>query len=511
LPDSEIRSTPENPAQVPFHVARRGEKFSEILHLRRTRTIRIMRSLEISQEQFRRLAEQVTDLASDYLDTLDTRPTFPSATGERTEQLFHHPLNEAGLGPDALKPFRDVIENSRAQNGRFFGYVLGSGEPVSATADLLVSVLNQNVTAWRSGPAAVTMERTVVGWLAAAIGCGGFQGSLTGGGSPANLMALAMAREAKVPANETGVNSQAILYASEQVHMSIPKSIALLGIGRNNLRLIPTDANFRLIPSELKKAIEQDKTAGKTPIAIVASAGTVNTGAIDPLHEIAGIARQHNLWMHVDGAYGVLAAIAAPGKFVGLNLADSISLDPHKWLYQPLDCGCLLYRDPKYALTAFSHSGDYAKVLSDDPVEGFAFFEESMELSRRFRALRLWLSLRYHGLRAFRSSINEDLLLAQRLADSITKNPKLELMASVELSVVCFRYIGGPPATEDYRNRLNAEILKQVIQRGRVYLSNATLGGKFCLRACIVNHRTTESDIDTAVSEVLAAAESLLA
>ena len=468
-----------------------------------------MRSLQTSQQEFRSLAEQVIDLACNYLVALDTRSTFPSTSGDRAAQLFRHPLNEEGLGSDAFHALGDVIENSRAQNGRFFGYVLGSGEPVAASADLLASVLNQNVTAWRSGPAAVTIERTVVNWLATAIGCPGFQGSLTGGGSPANLMALAMAREAKLSANEAGLagSSQGVIYASEEIHMSVAKSIALLGIGRNNLYLIPVDANFRLIPSELEKAIGRDKAAGKTPIAVVASAGTVNTGAIDPLMAIANIAGQHSLWMHVDGAYGALAAMAVPEKFAGLNLADSISLDPHKWLYQPLDCGCLLYRDATHARAAFSHSGDYAKVLSNDPVEGFAFFEETMELSRRFRALRLWLSLRYHGLQAFRSSIREDLALARRLANSITENPRLQLMAPVELSAVCFRYISGGVQTEEEQNQQNREILKRVVQRGRVYLSNATLRGKFCLRACIVNHRTTEADVDTVVPEVLAAAE----
>lgn len=474
-------------------------------------TIRFMRSLELSPAIFRDLAAQVTELAAEYLSTLNSLPTFPSAGAARTEELFHHPLNEDGLGAAAFDSLREIIASSRAQNGRFFGYVLGSGEPVASTADLLTSVINQNVTAWRSGPAAVTVERTVVNWLATAVGCAGFQGSLTGGGSSANLMALAMAREAKSSANESGLTSgtQGVIYASEQVHMSIPKSVALLGIGRRNLRLIPTDDNFRLFPSELECAIHQDKAAGKTPIAVVASAGTVNTGAIDPLAELAAIAHQHGMWMHIDGAYGALAAMAIPEKFAGLNLGDSISLDPHKWLYQPLDCGCLLYRDPSHARAAFSHSGDYAKVLSNDPIEGFAFFEESMELSRRFRALRLWLSLRYHGLQAFRSSIREDLALAQRLAASIKGNPQVHLMAPVELSAVCFRYTGSGASSEEERHRMNSEILKRVVQRGRIYLSNATLRGKFCLRACIVNHRTTEADIDTVVPEVLAAAEGL--
>ena len=213
--------------------------------------------------------------------------------------------------------------------------------------------------------------------------------------------------------------------------------------------------------------------------------------------------------MHVDGAYVALAAIAAPGKFTGMDLADSLSLDPHKWLYQPLDCGCLLYRDVNTAHTAFAHTGDYARALTNDPVEGFAFFEESLELSRRFRALRLWLSLRYHGLQAFRDAIQKDMDLAQHLGAAIAKRPELELLAPVQLSAVCFRYTGTESFSEAELNQHNAAILKRVVQRGRVYLSNATLRGKFCLRACIVNHRTIEADVDSVIPEVLTAAKDL--
>src|SRR5881275_3056603 len=420
-----------------------------------------MSLLEVAPHEFRRLAAEVTEIAADYLSSLDLRPVFPKTSGEETQHLFQAPLPEDAMGAKAFTYLHDVVDHSRAQNGRFFGYVLGSGEPVGAIADLLASVLNQNVTAWRSAPAAVTLERTVVSWLAEAIGCAGFRGSLTGGGSLANLMGLAMAREAKAPANEHGLAGKCVLYASEEVHMSIPKSVALLGLGRENLRLVPARRDFRLIPAKLEKAIQADKAAGKTPIAVVASAGTVNTGAIDPLPEIADIARQHSLWLHVDGAYGALAAIAAPDKFAGLELADSISLDPHKWLFQSLDCGCLLYRDASAAQRAFSHTGDYAKSLSSDPVEGFAFFEESIELSRRFRALKLWLSLRYHGLGQFRQAIGNDLRHARLLAQLVQAEPSLELLAPVELSAVCFRWAGGPAATLDQRNQ---EILRSVVR-----------------------------------------------
>jgi glutamate/tyrosine decarboxylase-like PLP-dependent enzyme len=415
-----------------------------------------------------------------------------------------------GLKTDALQQLPTLIDNSRAQNGRFFGYVLGSGDPVGAAADLLASALNQNVTAWRSSPAGITIEKTVIRWLAESIGCRGFQGSLTGGGSSANLMGLAMAREAKLPVNAQGfVNRRGTVYASEEVHMSIPKAVGLLGIGRDNLRLVPTDETFHMIPSELDRAMRRDQEAGLIPIAVVASAGTVNTGAVDPLSQIAEIARQHGAWFHVDGAYGALAAIAVRNRFNGLELSDSLSLDPHKWLYQPLDCGCLLFRDSDAARKAFAHTGEYARSLTTDPVESFAFFEESLELSRRFRALKLWFALRYHGFDAFRDSIKNDLAHARRLAEAVINEPELELAAPLELSAVCFRYVGPGGLSAAELNRQNAAILKRVVERGKVYLSNATLRSKFCLRACIVNHRTTDADVDSVVPEVLAAAADL--
>ena len=334
-----------------------------------------MNPLEISSREFRRLGEHVTNLAAEYLDNLDKQAIAPAVTGEQSLRRFDAPVPEQGIGHDVLNDLTQIVNSSRAQNGRFFGYVLGSGEPVAAVADLLASVLNQNVTAWRSSPAAVMMEKTAVRWLAEAIGFPGFHGHLTGGGSSANLMALAMAREAGAPANETGNGGKGIVYAADQIHMSIPKSVALLGIGRNQLHLIPTDSSLRMIAAELDRRIVADKATRKTPLAVVASAGTVNTGAIDPFRPIAEIARRHGAWFHIDGAYGALAAIADPARFDGMELADSISLDPHKWLYQPLDCGCLLYRRPEAAQTAFSHSGEYARSLSNDPIEGFAFFE----------------------------------------------------------------------------------------------------------------------------------------
>lgn len=454
-----------------------------------------MRELAISDGELSELAAIVARLATDYWAGLDARPAYPQTSGAATTKLFSRGWAEEGIGRAVFDDFAAIADHSRPSGGKFFGYVFGSGEPVGALADLLASALNPNVSAWRSGPSATAIEQAVVGWLAEAVGCAGFSGSLCGGGSAANLMALAMAREAKLPANEDGARP-GIVYASAAAHMSIPKAVAMLGLGRRNLRLIPVDGDFRMRMDVLDATITEDRAAGGAPIAIVATAGTVATGAIDPLEKIAAIARREDLWMHVDGAYGGLAALASPEKFEGLSLADSLSLDAHKWLYQPLDCGCLLHRHRGIARQTFSQAGDYVQVLNQDPAETFAFFDESFELSRRFRALKLWLSLQYHGRKAFRDAIATDLRHAKMLADLVVAEPDLELLAPVPLSAVCFRH----------RIKDNEAILKRVNARGRVYISNATIGGRFALRACFVNHRTTEEDVRAIVAEVLAAA-----
>ncbi|HSI41240.1 MAG TPA: pyridoxal-dependent decarboxylase [Xanthobacteraceae bacterium] len=454
-----------------------------------------MHELDISDRELSALADRALELAKAYWASLDALPTYPATSGAQTAALFARPWPDEGRGAAVLQDFEAIAANGRPNSARFFGYVFGSGEPVGALGDWLAATLNQNVGAWRSAPAAAAIEHAVVGWLAEAIGCAGFTGSLCGGGSAANLMGLAMAREAKAPANECGA-PRGVVYASEQVHMSVPKAVALIGIGRANLRLIATDAEFRMRPQALAEAIAADRAAGLKPIAIVATVGTIVSGAIDPVAEIAAIARREDLWLHVDGAYGALAALARPEQTGALALADSLSLDAHKWLYQTVDCGCLLHRHPMVARTAFAHSDDYVRALSDDPVESFAFFEESVELSRRFRALKLWLSLQYHGRRAFRAAIARDLHHAQMLAQMVRAHPDLELLAPVSLSAVCFRHTA----------RDNAALLRRVIARGRVYLSNATVRGEFVLRACFVNHRTRAADVEAIVTEVLAAA-----
>jgi glutamate/tyrosine decarboxylase-like PLP-dependent enzyme len=457
-----------------------------------------MSTLSIADDELARLTDSAAALAKAYWASVDRRRAYPTSSGAEMARLFARSWAEDGIGAAVLQDFAAIAEHSRPTGGRFFAYVAGSGEPVGAIGDLLASVLNQNVTSWRSAPAAVTIEHAVIGWLAEAVGLKGFGGCLCGGGSSANLMALAMAREAKAPANQTGVKPCTI-YASTEIHMAVPKAVALLGIGRDNLRLIPVDGDMRIRIDLLETAIAADRKAGRQPIAIVASAGTVNIGAIDPLPILADIAAREGMWLHADGAYGGLAALAIPEKFVGLDRVDSLAIDAHKWLYQPIDCGCLLFRAKEPARAAFTGAGDYVKVMTDDPIESFAFFDESMELSRRFRALKLWLSLQYHGRRAYREAITDDLRHARLLATEVAAQPDLELVTPVPLSAVCFRH----------RTKDNKAILRRVVARGRVYISNATIGGQFVLRACFVNHRATDDDVRAIISEVMAAAGEL--
>jgi aromatic-L-amino-acid/L-tryptophan decarboxylase len=477
-------------------------------------------SLDIADEALRELSAMATALVSDYFRQVSELPVFPATSAAAASAKLLTPLPFEGVPLEQLiEDCRAVIELSR-HNGhpRFFGYVASPSTPIGAYADLIASTLNANVTSWRSAPAATEIERAVVRWLAELIGYSeDGHGLLTSGGSMANLNALFIAHRTKARADVSReglwrTNAPMTVYASEQIHHSIPKAADVLGLGREQVRLVETDERCRLDVRSLREAIESDQRRGLQPFCIVASAGTVNTGAVDPLLEVARIAAEHSLWFHVDGAYGALAALDETKRalFSGLELADSVSLDPHKWLYAPVDCGCLLFRDADRARQAFasSSSAEYIKVQEESDEESFAFWDYGVELSRRFRALKIWLMLRYYGARRISAAISEDNTLAAHLADLINAADDFELLAPVELSICCFRYL--PPgtreklstadATERERinvelNELNAALMHAVQRGGQAYVSNATLGGLYALRACITNFRTTRDDL----------------
>jgi len=461
---------------------------------------------------------------------------------------FAAPLPDA---PDSLDELfadcRRIFEGSRhTGHPRFFGYVASPSTPVGAFADLITSALNQNVAAWRSSPAAMHVEHTVVGWLAALVNYAeGAGGLLTSGGSMANLNALYVAHRTKARAAASAGDDEtsrhggldvsqkglwqaarpATVYVSDQAHMSITKAADILGLGREQVRVVETDENFRMDVRRLRERIERDLSDNFQPCCVVASAGTVNTGAVDPLSEIARVAREYDLWFHIDGAYGALAG-ADPSKralFAGLAEADSVALDPHKWLYTPVDCGCLLFRDAGRVRAAWAGSeAGYIKIFEETEAESFAFFDYGVELSRRFRALKIWMLLRYYGAQAIAAAIAEDNALAACFGARVEAAEDFELLAPVELSICCFRYVppemrrrlaaageGERARVETEVDELNERILRAVQRGGRAYVSNASLRGRFALRACIVNFRTTRRDIETTLDIIREAARDL--
>jgi aromatic-L-amino-acid decarboxylase len=492
-------------------------------------------SLDISEAEMLELSSQVTQLVTEYFSEVSTMPVFPETSGGKTIgeigaslQLEGEPLERL------LSDCRVIIENSR-QNGhpRFFGYVASPATPPGAFADLIASTLNTNLTSWRSGPAATEIERTVISWLASLIGYGGetqeAHGLLTSGGSMANLTALLIAHRAKsdTDVGATGLwNSRApmTVYCSDQIHMSIPKAADILGLGRAQVRMVDSDDRFRINVASLRRRIANDLKNGLTPLCVVARGGTVNTGAVDPLDDIAEVANEFGLWFHIDGAYGALAALDEKKRplFHGIERADSVSLDPHKWLYVPIDSGCLLFRDEASARAAFSFEGaDYIKVHEQDADEAFAFWNYGPELSRRFRALKIWLTLRYYGVRRIARSISEDNALAAYLGEQVEAATDFELLAAPELSICCFRYVPSALQTKLRQgdgvdatiaaelDQLNTNIMNVVQRGGRAYLSSATIRGKFALRACITNFRTTRADLDQTLQIIREAAREL--
>jgi aromatic-L-amino-acid decarboxylase len=489
-------------------------------------------SLDISSEDLRDLSARVNALVLEYFSEVSDLPVFPETFAGDTLQQVGSTLSAEGESVERLiDDCRTIISKSR-QNGhpRFFGYVASPATPVGAFADLIASALNSNVTSWRSGPAATEIERTVVRWLGSLIGYDeNARGLLTSGGSMANMTALLIAHRAKAgnEAARRGIwrsDAPMTLYASEQVHMSIPKAADILGFGRDQVRLVGCDDRFRLNVQLLREHINADLQAGAKPFCIVASAGTTNTGAVDPLSEIAGVAKEFGLWFHVDGAYGAPAALDETKRalFAGLERADSVSLDPHKWLYAPLDCGCLLLRDESRARAAFGQEdADYIKVLEEDADESFAFWNYGPELSRRFRALKIWLTLRYYGVNGIAAAITEDNALAAYLATLIGQAEDFELLAEPQLSICCFRYIpqamwpspdGGPRRNDELEgelNELNEKIMYAVQRGGRAYISSATINGRFALRVCITNFRTTRADLEQTLEIIRSAAHAL--
>jgi glutamate/tyrosine decarboxylase-like PLP-dependent enzyme len=479
--------------------------------------LRTQSSLDVTDDVLQEISAEATKLVAEYMTTIAERPVRAENYAGKTTQSIDAELSTEGLPLEQLLAECRTIMNLSRHNGhpRFFGYIASPSTPIGAYGDLIASALNANITSWRSGPAGTELERMVVRWLGSLIGYDQqAKGLLTSGGSMANMIALLIAnrRKAGADASRKGLWSSGppmTIYASEEVHMSIPKAADILGFGRDQVRIITCDERQRMRVDVLRQRIEADLREGLRPFCVVGSAGTVNTGVVDPLNEIANVATEFGLWFHVDGAYGA-PGVLDRGKrdlFAGLERADSISLDPHKWLYVPVDAGCLLFRDAESAMGAFStEDADYIKTHGYSDEEAFAFWDYGVELSRRFRALKVWLTLQYYGTRRIAEAIAEDISLAAYLGELVSNADDFELLAPVELSICCFRYVPRTGMSDAELNQLNERIMALVQKGGRAYVSNATVNGRFALRACITNFRTTKADIDATVEAIRDAA-----
>jgi glutamate/tyrosine decarboxylase-like PLP-dependent enzyme len=467
--------------------------------------------LDMSAETFRSAGHQLVDQLAGWLEAMPHSPVMRDESPADVRRALNATAGlpesgtEAGplLAEAAQLLFRHSLFNGHP---RFFGYITSSPAPIGALGDLLASAVNANVGAWRLAPIATEIEAQTIRWIAELIGYPADAGGLlVSGGNMANFVCFLAARAAKTKAEgrSGGLRSlpaQLRVYTSTETHTWIHKAADLFGLGTDAIRWIPTDGHQRMNVGVLEKQIVTDTNDGDLPFLVVGTAGSVSTGVVDPLADIAAVCRRHNLWFHVDGAYGGLAARVpeAPKDLLAVTEADSLAVDPHKWLYAPLEAGCALVRRPADLLRAFSYHPSYYHF--DHEVTNY--FDYGPQNSRGFRALKVWLAMRLVGRSGYVEMIGDDMRLARRLHALVHEHPDFEALTQ-HLSITTFRYVPrdlqsvpATPEVEEYLQRLNQDVLNRVERSGDAFLSNAMVGNRFALRACIVNFRTSLADIE---------------
>lgn len=467
--------------------------------------------LELSPEAFRKLTHRAVECIVEHIESLPEQPTTNTGGGRRFARSLAEPVPQEGT------PFEDLLRmlfkraipcSFNTAGPGYMAYIPGGGLPHAAVADLIANATNRYVGLWLASPALVQLEANVIRWFSDMVGYPQTAGgTLTSGGSLANLTAVITARRERLPENFL----RGTLYASDQVHHSITKAALLAGFPPRNVRQIPTDSTFRLRLDLLQEQIEADRQADLTPFLVVGNAGSTNTGAVDDLSALAQLARQESLWFHADAAYGGFFMLTQRGTqaLAGLDRADSITLDPHKGLFLPYGTGCLLVRD--LDTLRRTHSTDAAYLPSmqeeDDLVD---FCEISPELSRDFRGLRVWLPLKMHGVGVFRDNLDEKLDLAQETAAELRNIPHLEVLAAPPLSLVVFR-LAPSGLSPDKLNRLNRRFLRLINKPRRVVLTPTTLpDGRYVLRICILSFRTHRDRMEMAFEDIRNAAQTAL-
>lgn len=475
--------------------------------------------IEIGREEFRKIGYQLVDQIAQFMDGIEEIPvTYNRSPSYIQSKIQPDTLPESGKpASEILSQASELLIGNSLFNGhpKFLGYITSSPAPIGVLADFLASAVNPNTGAHILSPVATEIEKQTIGWLANLIGvstdCGGI---LVSGGNMANFTAFLAARTAKLPESikSDGISvadGQITVYCSKTTHTWIEKAVTLFGFGSNSIRWIPTDGSNQMDIQILRSTIEEDLQTGCTPIMIIGTAGDVSTGVVDDLSAIAQVCKEFELWFHVDGAYGVPAAVVPEYKelFIGLEEADSIALDPHKWLYSPLEAGCTLVKDPTHLTNTFSSHPEYYHFSSEEGEFAQNFYEYGLQNSRGFRALKVWLSIKQIGRKGYEKLIREDIELAEYLFQLAKEHPELEAV-SQNLSITTLRYL--PPSyassPEDHLtelNELNQAIVDSLQKGGEAFLSNAIVQDRYCLRGCVVNFRTTRKDMEEIVAIVV--------
>jgi glutamate/tyrosine decarboxylase-like PLP-dependent enzyme len=474
--------------------------------------------IDLSPEEFRRLGYRLVDRLTDYLATIREEPA-ARACDPKTVRTA---LGQGGLPGDPAPPDRileeacDLLFTYGRRNGhpRSFGYIVGSPAPLGILSDLLASGVNHNIAGWESSPAAAEIEVQCLRWVAELLGyptdCGAV---FTSGGNVANLIGFLVARRQAADRNvrsdglAAGNGGKLIVYATAEAHTWLDKAADIAGLGTKALRRIATDSRQRMDLADLRRQIERDRAEGYRPSILVGTAGTTSTGAVDPLQDMATVARTEGLWFHVDGAYGAPAIVASngPEDLQGLREADSLSIDAHKWLFAPLEAGIALVRDRNLHRNTFSFTPSYYAFSKNDE-EVTHFYNDGPQNSRCFRALKVWSILRSLGRQRYVEIVDENIRLARRLFDLAVETPGLEALTQ-SLSITTFRVAPADRSPNDpYLDSLNRRTMELIQGGGEAHLSNAIVDGRFALRVCITNFRTRDSDMEAVPDIVLRAA-----
>jgi aromatic-L-amino-acid decarboxylase len=451
----------------------------------------------------RALAHQAVDDAMDYLQHARERPVWQPTPQGIAAQFSRPPPSEPEGAERAYADFRELVLPYQMGNThpRFWGWYMGTGTPFGAVADLLASTLNPNMGG--GNHVGNLVERQVVDWCKQIVGLPSEAGGLlVSGGSMANLVGLTVARNvhAGVDVRTKGVGAilrSLVFYASTEVHSCVQRSIELLGLGSESLRKAPVDADYCIDIDALRQMVAQDRAAGRAPACVIGNAGTINTGAVDDLAALADLCAHERLWFHVDGAIGAVVALSPVHAHIvrGIERADSVAVDLHKWMHIPFEAGCALVRDRDAHYRAFTLTPDYLQHQARGLASGDLWFSDyGPQLSRGFRALKVWLSFKEHGLARYGRLIDRNIAQTEELAQLVRAQPQLELMAKGVLNILCLRYNPGALGETDL-DVLNEELLLRLHESGIAAPSYTTLDGKYCLRAAIVNHRTHSEDL----------------